>query len=137
MRTTFLAVVLMMIGGAAHATGPMTNAQAVRIVVPYTTHCASVTISNSTPTELTGNTSVSTTTAGISWVSVQNMSTTNTVYCSDNSSVSASGNNIGVIVQKYQLSETENQQDWNISTMQKWYCIASAANTSINVCTIK
>lgn len=114
----------------------ITNAQAVKIVVPYKTVCSSVTI-GTTATELTGNTSISTTTAGISALSVLSFDTANTVYCSDNSGVASSGNLIGWPIAYSPTTGPRAWQSWALSTMQPWYCVASAANVSIEVCKVR
>lgn len=114
----------------------LTNAQAVKIVVPYKTVCSSVTI-GTTATEITGNTAVVSTTGGISAVAVLNFDTANTVYCSDNSGVASSGNLIGWPIAYTPTTGPRAWQEWGLSTMQPWYCISSGANTSIQVCKVR
>ena len=130
----FIIVLVALIGLALPARAQMTNAQAVKIVVPYKTTCSSVTIGTSA-VELTGNTTNPTTTAGISAIKVVNLSSSATVYSSHNSAVANSGNSIGD-----PLSPSSGQANWaeyGISTFQGWYAVASASNVSIIVCLVR
>lgn len=114
----------------------MTNAQAVKLVIPYQTTCSSMTIST-TATDVSGNTTSITTTAGISNIAVLNWDTNNIVYCDEMSTVTSSGNAIGWPIAPSAATGPRNWMSWAISTTQQWYCIASGANTSIQVCKTK
>lgn len=114
----------------------LTNAQAVKIIVPYKTTCSSVTIGTSA-TEITNNTAVSSTTAGISAVKVSNLSTTATVCCSHASTVVCTVGNSFYTEPIFPSGGQANFLNWGISTMQGWYCAASAANTSVSVCLVR
>lgn len=110
-----------------------TQAQAVKLVLTWEMACSSQTIGTSA-VEMTGNTSVSSTTAAKSYIAVMNLDTANTVYCSSNSAVASSGNDIGWPIAPSAASGARNWFQWTIAATQKWYCIASAANTSIMKC---
>ncbi len=112
------------------------NAQAVKIVVPYKTSCSSVTIGTSA-TEISGNTTLLATTGGISAIAVLNLDTANTVYCSDNSGVTSSGNLIGWPISYTPATGPRSWMEWGLSSMQPWYCVSSGANTSIEVCKVR
>jgi len=137
MKSLALAIltVLAMSHGAKAQT--MTNASPVKLVVPYQTTCSSVTLLSATPVELTGNTSVVTTSAGMSWVKVTNLDATATVFCSHSASVSASGSNIGDPVCSTTVNPHNNRQDWRISTSQKWYCVSTVNGSNIIKCLLK
>lgn len=130
-----LSVAVLMIMASNARAAVLTNAQAVKVVVPYQMTCSSMTLGASA-SEITGNTSISTSTAGISWVRVVNLDGSNTVYCSHSASVAASGNNIGEPISP-SSSGPKYLIEWRISTGQPWYCIPSAANTSVIVCKLK
>lgn len=131
-KTLFVLVGLLGIAAPAKAQ-PLIATQAVRVIVSYSASCSSVTI-GVTPTEVTGNTTVSSTTAGIHSIAVLNFSTANTVYCSDNSAVTSSGNNIGWPIAYTPVTGPRAWMSWAIHALHPWYCISSAANTSIMVC---
>lgn len=133
MKKILLALVAL-IAFSTRSVAQLTNAQAVKIVVPYKTTCSSVTIGTSA-TELTGNTTSITTTAGISAIKVVNLSTTATVYCSQNAAVASSGNSIGDPL--FPSSGQPYFLEWGISTAQGWSCVSSASNTSLIVCLVK
>ncbi len=114
----------------------MTNAQSVKIVVPFTNTCSSVTIGVAA-TEITGNTSVSTTTAGISAIKVSNLSASATVCCSSSASIVCTAGDSNYMEPIFPSSAQPNFLNWSISTAQKWYCAASAANTSISRCLLR
>ena len=112
---------------------PLTNGGAFKQIVPYQMVCSSYTIGTST-SEITGNTIVSNTTAGVSWVRVRNLSASATVYCNGLPTVTASGAAAGDPIAPYSSGEP-NAVEYLISTMQPWYCIASAAGTPAIICT--
>lgn len=131
-----LILVAALLGLCVPARAQITNAQAVKIVVPYKTVCSSVTIGTS-PVEISGNTGVVSTTGGISAISVLNFDTANTVYCDDNSGVTSSGNLIGWPIAYSPTTGPRAWQSWALSVMQPWYCVSSGANTSIMVCKVR
>lgn len=129
-----LIAALALISLSIPAKAQMTNAQAVKVVVPYKTTCSSQTISTSA-TEVSGNTTVITTTGGISRVKVTNLDSSASVCCSDSSSVATSGNSIGDCING--TTGQKNWLAWGISAIQPWYCIATTSNVSILVCKVR
>lgn len=136
MRKTLFALGLILSLIPAVRAQQLTNAQAVKIVVPYKTACSSVTIGTAA-TEMTGNTSSAITTAGISALKVSNLSTTATVCCASANTVVCTVGNSNYIEPIFPSSAQPNFDEWGISTMQPWYCAASAANTSLSVCLVR
>ena len=119
------------------------NTQAVKVVIPYQMTCSSVQISASAGTEVTGNlTGVSTTTlvtgGKYNSVTIMNLSTTATIYCSHNASVTSSGDLIGWPISYSPVTGPRNWFQWMINPFQKWYCIADGATAvSAQVCLSK
>lgn len=114
----------------------ITNATAVKIVVPFKTTCSSTTIGTAA-VEMTGNTTNVTTTAGISAVKVSNLSSTATVCCSSANTVVCTVGNSFYIEPIFPSSAQPNFNEWGISTAQGWYCAASASNTSVSLCLVR
>lgn len=114
----------------------ITNAQAVKVIVPYFTQCTKQTISPTTPTEITGNTSILSTTFGATAVQIFNLDTAATLFCSHDSAVAASGSHQGVSIAPA-ASAPFNWLSWGISTMQGWYCLSSSGSVSAMVCLTK
>lgn len=134
-KIVFAALALISLCGSSKAAQPTISAQPVKVIVPTQTTCSSMTITT-TPTEVTGNTTVISTTYGAFAVKVTNMDSSKNVCCSHSASVSCSGNLIGDVIAPtgappYYWSS------WGISSMEPWYCVSSGANTSINVCLAK
>ncbi len=111
----------------------LTQAQPVKVIVPYQTTCSSATI-GATPVEMTGNTTAANTSASIYTIKVENISQTNAVYCSQLATVASSGNSIGDLVAAYSGTGAWPSQTWIINAFQPWYCVAAGANTSVMVC---
>lgn len=114
----------------------MTNAQSVKLVVPYKTSCSSVTI-NIAATEMTGNVASSTATAGISSIKVSNLSGSATVCCSSLSTVVCTAGHSFYIEPIFPSASQPNFATWAISTAQPWYCAASSSNTSVSSCLLR
>lgn len=126
---------LMMLATGAQAQ-ILTNAQAVKIVIPYNVvQTGNVSISNSAAVELTGNTSVGNTTKGYSGVAVLNWSTTQDIYCCFNNSAcsTSSGANQGWPILRQPSGSNFNWQFFNIPTWETFYCIATAGGVTANV----
>ncbi len=136
MRKSLLALVAL-IGLCVPARSQITNAQAVKIVVPYKTSCSLVTV-GTTATELTGNTTTISTTAGISAIKIVNLSSTANIYSSQSANVATSGSNTGdPLMEATSATAQPNWSEYGISVLQTWYAIASAASTSIIVCLVR
>ncbi len=105
----------------------------MKVVTEYSTECSSKTI-GATAVNVVHNSTNPTTSWGATDVKVTNLSTTATVFCSNSSSVATSGNNIGDLVYFSPTTGPRYYLSWPINAMQPWWCIASAANTSILVC---
>ncbi len=135
MKIIVAAFLALLVAPMAHAQ-TLTNAQAVKIVVPYMTTCSSATIGTAA-TEMTGNTASVKTTAGISSVKVSNLSGTATVCCASTSNVVCTPGSAYYIEPIFPSSTQPNSITWRISTTQKWYCAASAANTSVSLCLVR
>ena len=125
------AFVILALAGRAHA--QIEPAQSVKFVMPTGVDCSSMTI-GTTAVEVTGNTSVVSTSAKVRYIAILNLSSTNNVYCRKLSTVASSGNLIGWPIVNYSGSGAYNWMGWTISTMQQWWCVAAGANTSIMVC---
>lgn len=100
----------------------------------YNTNCSQVSISSSTPTELTGN--LANQRAFVWGVKVSNLDATNNLCCSQNPAVSCSlGANHGEVVAA-SASAPYNFLSWIINTIQPWYCktASSTASTNAQVC---
>lgn len=132
MNKTLLAVIALLGLCAPARAQTLTNAQAVKIVVPYVTQCSTASVSTST-TEVTGNTSAANTTYGASAVKIVNQDTTNNVCCSENASVSCS---VADVIAP-SVAAPYNWTSWAVSVTQKWYCVAAAATAKILICRVK
>ncbi len=132
MKKTIIALVALIGLSVTAKAQSLTNAQAVKIVVPYVTQCSTASISTST-TEVTGNTASVATTYGASAVKIVNQDTTNNVCCSDNAGVSCS---VGDVISA-SVSAPYNWLSWPVSTTQKWYCVASASTAKALICRVK
>ncbi len=131
MKTLLVLVALLGLSISAHAQ-QLTNAQAVKIVVPYVTQCSTASIST-TATEVTGNTSAINTTYGASAVKIANQDATNNLCCSENAGVSCS---VADVIAA-SASAPYNWLSWAVSTTQKWYCVASASTAKALICRVK
>lgn len=114
----------------------LTNAQAVKLIVPYKTTCSSMTIGTSA-TEMTGNTAVVSTTAGISALKVSNLSSSASVCCSSANTVVCTVGSSFYVEPIFPSAAQPNFLNWAISTSQPWYCAASAANSPVSVCLVR
>jgi len=132
----YAAVLVLAFCSLPAAAATLTNAQAVKVVVPYTTSCSSVTIGVSA-VEMTGNTANVTTTAGISAIKVSNLSASATVCCSDKSTIVCTVGNANYMEPIFPSTVQPYFDAWAISTSEPWYCAASAANTSVSACLVR
>lgn len=121
---------------AQQATPPAMPATPVRSIVQFMTQCSSVTLS-STPTEMTGNSTSTVTSAGISTIKVVNLDTAIAVCCSDNPNVSctAGNNNYGDPISG--SSGQKNWISWPISIYQKWFCASASGAPSVIACKVR
>lgn len=137
MKTILLLVALIGLSLPARAQ-VMTNAQSVKVVVPYLTTCSSTTIAATAADVTGGNTSVSSTTAGISQIKVTNAHPTATICCGSSSGVTC---NTGASTDGEAIAPVSSGQrnflSWGISTAQKWYCIATVATVGATVCKVR
>ncbi len=131
-----LMVLGVLLGLCSRSSAQMTNAQSVKIVVPYLTTCSSQTIGTSA-VEMTGNTAVSSTTAGISAIKISNLSSSATVCCSSSDTVVCTVGSSFYVEPIFPSSSQPNFNAWGISTAQKWYCAASSANVSVSKCLVR
>ena len=101
------------------------------------TNCNPVTVSTSTPTEMTGNTTNIQTSAAITFVMVINLDTAATLYCNQRANVSSSGANMGVpILAQATATSPFNFFGWAIGQTEPWYCLSTGASaTKAMVCT--
>lgn len=130
---------LLLIGLAAapaSAQVQIANVQAVKFVIPYETDCSSKTIGATAVNVVHNSTNPATTYAAFA-AKVTNLSTAETVYCSDNASVTTSGNNIGEAILFSATTVERYWKSWGINPLQPWWCISTGANTSIMVCRSK
>lgn len=145
MKNTLLALVALIgLCGGAHAqsvapTVQLTNATAVKEVVPYYNFCSSTTV-GTTVTELSGNVNISTATAGIYKLLIQNLSANTTEYFSSDFGVtSATATRTGFAL--YPLNSAfpalPNWMLFPISTMQPWYGVASSNGSPLQLCKIR
>ncbi len=136
MKKTLLAVIALLGLCLPVRAQPLINAQSVKIVVPYKTTCSSTTI-NIAATEMTGNTAVISTTAGISALKVSNLSATATVCCASANTVICTVGNPFYVEPIFPSSVQPNFDEWGISAMQPWYCAASSSGTSVSLCLVR
>lgn len=140
-----LLVLIALIGFSAPAfsqsapTSIMTNAQATKDIVPYYLWCSSTSV-GTTAIELTGNTQVSSTTAGISKLIVQNLSNGATIWFSSDPGVTSStAPRTGWAV--YPITSANqtlsNTMIFPISTSQVFYAIANAASSAFQLCKLR
>lgn len=99
----------------------------------YKQSCTQVTISNSTPTELTGN--LSNPRAFVWAVKVSNLDSTANLCCNQDPAVSCSiGAHHGEVIAPVSAAPF-NFLAWVINTTQPWYCLSSGAgSTNAQVC---
>lgn len=109
------------------------NSTPVSIIVPGNTTCSKQTIA-ATAGDVTGNTAVASTSAYIIAVKVTNLDASADIYCSDSSSVAASGSGQGDGPIAHTAAAPFNFLSWGISSLQKWYCISSSGSVSAIVC---
>lgn len=129
-------VLLAILGLCVPSRAQKTNTQAVSLFVQYKTTCSSSTI-GTTATELTGNTTIISTTAGISAIKVSNLSTTATVCCSHANTVVCTVGNSFYSEPIFPSGGQPNFLNWGISVLQGWYCAGSAAGVPISVCLVR
>ena len=100
------------------------------------TSCASVSVSTSTPSEITGNTTDISTSSHTWFVTVFNLDTSADLYCSQDSAVAASGPHLGVPILHQSASGVPfNFFGWYIGPLEKWYCKSTGASaTTAMVC---
>lgn len=111
------------------------NTTPVSILVHYKTTCSSVTI-NIAATEMTGNTAVASTTAGISALKVSNLSSSASVCCSSANTVVCTVGSSFYVEPIFPSSAQPNFDEWGIAVTQPWYCAASSSNTSVSSCLV-
>lgn len=132
MKKIIVLLGLMLCAVAAKAQ-PLVNATSVKIIVPYHTSCSSMTFS-ATPTEVTGNTQISSTTAGIYDLTVYTTAAI-AVFCSDNPAVTSSGANIGAPLAGYAGGTALYPSiHFVISPMEKFYCVGASGGATVVVC---
>ena len=127
MKNLIAVLGLLLAGGVAAPAG-------AEILSP--TSCSTQTVTSSTVLEVTGNTTVLGTTAGVDWVKVANQDTANDVFCSQDSAVAISGLKIGDRV-AHAAASPWNWLSWAIGKRQPWYCLAATASVVVMVCTHK
>lgn len=113
----------------------MTNAQAVKVVIPYQTTCATASLTT-TATDVTfGNSTTITSSAGINAVKVTNWDAAIAVNCSEGSGVTGSTGD--QIAPQATANAPLNYLSWNISTSQKWYCASASSTVKVTICRTK
>lgn len=140
---TLIASLLLMAGlgisAQAQQTPLMTNASAVKSVVPYNTACKAMAISSGTAVDVTlGNvSSPSSSTAGIYNIFVENLDTVADICCiTNNASVSctASNANAGIpLIHQVSSTTPPNFLSIGIATWEPFHCIANGVMSNLAI----
>ncbi len=118
MRKIILSLLLTVIAGKARA-------QIVPII-PESVACSVLSVSTTIPTPMLSTSTVDF--ALPDYISIQNTDATNSIFCSQSSTVSTStGWKIGAGTVK----------DWTLEQTMQWYCVASTAVVNADVCQTK
>lgn len=140
---TLIVLALLATSLTARAANPtaerLTNAQPVKLVVPYSLKCSSTTV-GTVQADLSGNTSSPLTTGGISRIIVQNLSSGTTIYVSSDPNVTTStANATGFAIYPITTSNPAlpNDKEFPISTTQQFFGVAGTNLTPIGVCKIR
>lgn len=130
---SFLCVLVALLGFCLPAKAQTTQAtQPVKVSVPFVTDCSTVSFTT-TAVDVTGNTTVASTTYAAFAVKVTNTGATNNICCSQSSGVTCStGETIAA-----SATAPYNWLSWGVSVTQKWYCASSASTTIGLVCRSK
>ena len=121
-------IILLVLGILLGGVGLASAAPASGLLTPSS--CAPVAIDNVVVTEITGNTSSYSTTAGVDFVKVTNPDSANGIWCSGDSAVAISGTtHLGDYV-----AFNYGWLTWSIGRVQKWYCLAKTAPVTAVVC---
>lgn len=129
MKILIAFLILIGVGDRARAV-QHTNASPVAVMVPGSTTCTKVAISGTTPTEVSGNTAVLSTSAQVIALKVSNIDTSADLSCSHNSAVTVAGGSTPGDLIAHASAAPWNWLSWAISAAQPWYCLSSAGGGS-------